>query len=475
MPLTDATATDHLNAIAHIVGVRHVIVDASEKAPYLREWRDVYQGKARAVVRPGSTAEVSELLAYCNAHRIALVPQGGNTGLVGGALPMGDGNEIILNMTRMNAVRAVDPASNAMTVEAGVTLLAAQEAAAKAARLFPLSLAAEGSCTIGGNLSTNAGGVAVLAYGNMRDLTLGLEVVLADGRVWNGLSMLRKDNTGYDLRNIFIGAEGTLGIITAATLKLFTQPRDQVAAFLGVPSPQDALALLALARGIAGDGAVTAFELIPRIGIDWVLKHAPQTRDPLPTPHRWYVLMELSGHRAEGLEEMADAIFTEAMERGLMDDGARALSLDQRAAFWKLRESLPTAQVPEGASVKHDVSVPVQHIPAFIADADKAVADFMPEARVVAFGHVGDGNVHYNVSRPLSMSDADFMARWDGMYEVVHGAVLRHGGSISAEHGIGRFKRDWLKRVKDPVALEMMRMMKAQFDPNGILNPGAVL
>lgn len=475
MPITEASKTDHLNAIAKIVGVRHVIVDGGEMAPYLREWRDLFHGRASAVIRPGSTGEVAALLAYCNENRIGIVPQGGNTGLVGGQIPMGDGREIIVNLTRMNAVRAVDASSNAMIVEAGVTLLAAQAAAEKADRLFPLSLAAEGTCTIGGNLGTNAGGVAVLAYGNMRDLTLGLEVVLADGRVWNGLSTLRKDNTGYDLKNLFIGAEGTLGIITAASLKMFPRPKAQVAAFLGVSTPEDALALLTLAREQAGGGAVTTFELIPRLGIEFVLRHTPQTRDPLPTPHRWYVLMELSAQRLDGLEELTESILTEAMERNLVQDGAMALSLDQRMAFWKLRESMTSSQIPEGASVKHDVAVPVLRVPQFLREADKAVQALVPGCRIVGFGHLGDGNIHYNVSRPEAMSDADFKARWPEMIEAVHGIVIGHGGSISAEHGIGRLKKDWLKRVKDPVALEMMRTLKTAFDPHGILNPGAIL
>ncbi|MGL4323899.1 MAG: FAD-binding oxidoreductase [Beijerinckiaceae bacterium] len=475
MPLNPDNAIDHLNAIAKIVGVRHVIVDDNEMKPFLREWRDIYHGRAQAIIRPGTTQEVSALLAYANAHRIAVVPQGGNTGMVGGQIPMNDGQDIVINLTRMNGVRAVDASSNAMTLEAGVTLLAAQDIAQKADRLFPLSLGAEGTCTIGGNLSTNAGGVAVLAYGNMRDLTLGLEVVLADGRVWNGLSSLRKDNTGYDLKNMFIGAEGTLGIITAATLKLLSRPRAQVTAFLGVASPDDALALLNLARDYAGSGMVTSFELIPRIGIDFVLKHTPQTRDPLPTPHRWYVLMELSSQRSEGLEELAEAILTDAMERNLVSDGAMALSLDQRQAFWKLRESMTSSQVPEGASIKHDIAVPVLRVPQFLREADQAVAALVPACRVVAFGHLGDGNIHYNISRPEAMRDADFKARWPELMEAVHGVVIALGGSISAEHGIGRLKKDWLRRVKDPVALEVMRAMKATLDPNGILNPGAVL
>ncbi|MDJ1157785.1 FAD-binding oxidoreductase [Chelatococcus sp. SYSU_G07232] len=460
--------------LAQIVGEQHLLTRTEDMAPHLREWRDLYRGAALAVVKPGATQEVAAIMRLATAEHLPVVPQGGNTGLVGGQIPDTSGTMLVLSLQRLDRVREVDPLTDTMTVEAGVTLQRAQEAAEEAGRLFPLSLASEGSCTVGGNIATNAGGTAVIAYGNTRDLVLGLEVVLADGRVWNGLGKLRKDNTGYDLKNLFVGSEGTLGIVTAAVLKLFPRPRSRATAFCGLASPAAALDLLTLAKRRAG-GAVTTFELMPRIGLDFVLRHAPGTRDPLAAAHRWYVLIELSSQLDGGIDDSLEAILGEAIEVGSVEDAALASSLEQRAAFWKLREALSEVQRHEGGSIKHDVSVPVAEVPAFLAEATAAVEAWMAGCRVVAFGHLGDGNIHYNVSQPVGADKAAFLARWDELNSLVHGIVARYAGSISAEHGIGRLKRHLLPEVKDPVALALMRDLKRTLDPDGILNPGAVL
>lgn len=460
--------------MAGIVGAKNVVTDADAMVPYLKEWRDLFRGKAQAVIRPGSTAEVAELVRLAAETGTVLVPQGGNTGLVGGQIPIADGREIILSLQRLDRIRAVDAQSDTMTVEAGVTLQRAQEAAEAAGRLFPLSLASEGSCTIGGNLSTNAGGTAVLAYGNARELCMGLEVVLADGRIWNGLRQLRKDNTGYDLKNLFIGAEGTLGIITAAVLKLFPLPAARATAFLAVPSPEAALELLNAAKAGAG-GTLITFELMSQLCMEFVLRHAPGTRDPLSEVSPWYVLMEVASQSSEGLDEAVETFLGEALEKGLVTDAALAGSLGQRADFWKLREMLSEVQSQEGGSIKHDVSVPLHAVPAFIARACTAVEALVPGCRPVPFGHMGDGNIHFNVSQPVGADKAAFIARWGEVNEAVHAIVGEMHGSISAEHGIGRLKRDLLPGVKDPVELDLMRTLKATLDPGRILNPGAVV
>jgi FAD/FMN-containing dehydrogenase len=464
-----------LDDIVKIVGARHAIVDRSDQSAYLEEPRGLFHGRALAVARPGTTAEVASLLALASRTGTPVVAQGGNTGLVGGQIPDDSGDAILLSLTRLNRVREVDTASDTMTVEAGLTLLKAQEVATAADRLFPLSLASEGSCTIGGNLSTNAGGVAVLAYGNARDLVLGLEVVLADGRVLNGLSKLRKDNTGYDLRNLFIGSEGTLGIITAAVLKLFPIPAGRATAFCGLASAEAGVRLLARMKTGAGS-ALTTFELIPRIALDMPLRHTPGTRDPLRQPHRWYVLAELSGQRASGdMNELAEALIGAAMEAGEVEDAALAASLEQAKAFWKIRESIPDAQRAEGPSIKHDISVPVACIPDFLKEADAAVEALIPNCRILAFGHVGDGNVHYNVFPPPGVDGGALLSRWQEVADRVNAVVRRLGGSISAEHGIGQLKRDQLPGAKDEVALSLMRALKRALDPDGVLNPGKVL
>jgi FAD/FMN-containing dehydrogenase len=463
-----------IEALAGIVGAKNVITDADAMVPYLKEPRGLFHGKAQAVVRPGSVAEVSAVMKWASETGATVVPQGGNTGMVGGQVPVAEGREIILSLQRLDKIRSVDVDGDTMTVEAGVILQKAQEAAEAAGRLFPLSLASEGSCTVGGNLSANAGGTAVIAYGNARELCLGLEVVLADGRVWNGLRQLRKDNTGYDLKNLFIGSEGTLGIITAAVLKLFPLPTARATAFLAVPDPEAALALLNKAKASAG-GTLTTFEIMPRIGLDFVVRHASGARDPLSEPSPWYVLMEVCAQAETGLTDAVEAFLGEALEEGLVTDAVLAGSLGQRADLWKLREMLSEVQTHEGGSIKHDVSVPLQATPEFLKRAIARVEAMVPGCRPVPFGHLGDGNIHFNVSQPVGADKAAYLAGWSAMNEAVHAIVTELKGSISAEHGIGRLKRSLLPGVKDPVELDLMRTVKAALDPKGVLNPGSVL
>jgi FAD/FMN-containing dehydrogenase len=454
-----------------IVGDKYAVTDPAEIAPYLTEERDLFHGRSPLVLRPGSTAEVSAICKLASEHRIALVPQGGNTGLVGGQTP--HNGEVVVSMRRLDKIRDIDTASNTMTCEAGVVLQIAQQRASEVDRLFPLSLGAEGSCTIGGNLSTNAGGTTALAYGVAREMALGLEVVLADGRILNALSKLKKDNTGYDLRNLFIGAEGTLGIITAATLKLFPKPHAVETAFVGVKSPAAALRLLSISQNEAA-GTLTSFELLSGIAVDFSIRHGIDIRDPLASKHAWYVLMELSSPRDDARAAL-ESILAQGLDDEIVDDAVIAANLAQRSAFWKLRDEMSAAQKPEGGSIKHDISVPVVAVPDFIEQANAAVVKLIPGARPVPFGHLGDGNIHYNVSQPVGGDAADFLARWHEVNALVFEIVLRMGGSISAEHGIGVLKRDELPEVKDKVAIELMRSIKAMLDPSGIMNPGKVL
>jgi FAD/FMN-containing dehydrogenase len=455
----------------NIVGDKYAVTDAADIAPYVTEERDLFHGRSPLVLRPGSTAEVSAICKLASEHRIALVPQGGNTGLVGGQTP--HNGEVVVSLRRMDAIREIDAASNTMTCEAGVILQVAQQKASEVDRLFPLSLGAEGSCTIGGNLSTNAGGTAALAYGVAREMAIGLEVVLADGRILNALSKLKKDNTGYDLRNLFIGAEGTLGIITAATLRLFPKPRAVETAFVGLKSPAEALKLLTTSQNEMG-GSLTSFELLSDIAVDFSVRHGVDVRHPLAGKHPWYVLMEVSSSREDARAGL-EAILEKGLQDGIVDDATIAANLSQRQGFWKLRDEMSAAQKPEGGSIKHDISVPVAAVPDFIAEADAAVVKLIPGSRPVPFGHLGDGNIHYNVSQPIGSNAADFLARWHEVNAVVFAIVLRMGGSISAEHGIGVLKRDELPDVKDKVAVELMRSIKAMLDPLGIMNPGKVL
>ena len=461
--------SDALNRLAAVVGEAHAIRNAVEMDGYMREWRQIWTGRSPLVLRPGSTDEVSRILAIANETRTVIVPQAGNTGLCGGQIPTDAGNEVVLSLDRMTRILDVDPADNTITVEAGAVLKSVQDAADAVDRLFPLSLASEGSCRIGGNLSTNAGGLNVIAYGNTRDLCLGLEVVLADGRIWNGLKRLRKDNTGYDLRDLFIGAEGTLGIITAAVMKLFPKPKSRETAFIAVPSPQAAVDFLSLAQDMSGN-RVVGFELIAEIALQFSIRHAG-VRHPLAEASPWYVLAELS----DPVPGAMMAIFEAAMARGLVTDAALAQSDAQRHDFWTARELISESQKPEGGSIKHDVAVPVSKVPQFLVEADAAVSRLVPGARFVSFGHLGDGNIHYNISQPVGMDKARFLDMWNEMNDVVFEVVGRFNGSISAEHGIGRLKAHRMPDIKSPVELDMMRGLKRMLDPNSILNPGRVL
>ena len=465
-------APELLSRFAAIVGPKYAVTEKSAQEPYLVEMRDLYHGRTPVVLRPGSVDEVSAILKLANDTRTAIVPQGGNTGLVGGQIP--HSGEVLLSLTRLDKIREIDPVSNTMTVEAGVTLQRAREAAAEADRLYPQLLPSEGSCTIGGNLSTNAGGTAAIAHGIARSHALGLEVVLADGRVLHNLNKLKKDNTGYDLKNLFIGSEGTLGIITAAVLRLVPRPRSVETAFAGVPSPQAAVDLLTLAEQHTS-GGVTSFEMMLRAGVEAVVKHDSASRNPLAKSYPWYVLIELSSQARSGLRAVMEDILSQGHEKGLVLDATIADSVQQGKAFWRIRELFGEVQRHIGASIKHDVSVPVANVPAFIADADAAVMKFIPGSKTLPFGHVGDGNIHYNVMQPEGADKAQFLARWDDVNAVVFEVVKKYGGSISAEHGVGVMKRGILPKYKDPVALELMRSLKRTLDPNGILNPGKVL
>ena len=464
-----------LDRIAEIVGPRgHTRVPA-EIEPLTKSWRDNWQGWVPMVVKPATTEEVAAVVKVCAETNTPIVPQGGNTGLTGASQPHADGSEIILSLSRMNRIREIDTLNDTITVEAGVVLQTIQQAAAEADRLFPLSLGAQGSCQIGGNLSTNAGGTQVLRYGNTRALALGLEVVLPDGRVWNGLRGLRKDNTGYDLKQMFIGAEGTLGIITAAVLRLFPKPRDIQTAMVAVPDPAAAVKLLGLARKFAGE-AVTGFELLKRNCFEITVKHIPGTVDPIAEAHPWYVLVELTGQGAPGtlggpLEEMLAA----GLEQGLVRDASIAQSGQQSAQMWKLREGTAEAQNYEGASIKHDVSVPVSKMPTFIAEATDALERAYPGIRIVCFGHIGDGNVHYNPAQPVGADKTAFTAETPKINRIVHDLVAKYDGSISAEHGLGRLRMAEAAHYKSAVEIDLMRTVKHALDPRNIMNPGKVV
>jgi FAD/FMN-containing dehydrogenase len=458
-----------------IVGEKNALRDPRDIEPYLIEPREKFGGKTSMVLRPSEVEEVSAILKLATATGTAIIPQGGNTGLVGGQMPDESGQQVILSLSRLNRIRSIDPAGNLAIVEAGVVLKTLQDAAENEGRLFPLSLGSEGSCQIGGNLSSNAGGTAVLAYGNTRELCLGVEVVLPTGEILNDLRYVKKDNTGYDLKDLFVGAEGTLGVITAAVVKLFPLPRGKGVAYAGLASPEDALKLLGLAQGHAGP-SLTGFELMPRIGVEFSVAHTDGVRDPLDAPHQWYVLIDISSSRsAEDARETIEAILMEAYEAGLVEDAAIADSTAQEKSFWHMREAMSLAQRPEGGSIKHDISVPVAKIPDFIAEADAAVLDLIPGARIVCFGHMGDGNLHYNISQPVGADKEAFLARWVEINKRVHDIVRSYKGSISAEHGIGQLKRKELSETKSPVALDLMRRIKKSFDPAGIMNPGKVL
>jgi FAD/FMN-containing dehydrogenase len=473
--LNESSFPDLLDRFAEIVGPAHALRAPADVEPYVHERRGLWTGSSPLVLRPGSVEEVSRIMALATKTGTPVVPQGGNTGLVGGGTPDMSGSQIVLSLSRLNRIREIDTLSNTITAEAGVVLQALHDAADGADRLFPLSLASQGSCEIGGNLSTNAGGIAVLAYGNTRELCLGVEVVLPTGEVFDDLRKLKKDNTGYDLKNLFVGAEGTLGVITAAVLKLFPKPRGREVAIAGLQSPEAALALLGRALERAGSG-LTSFELIGALPMEFALKHVPGAVRPLADQWPWYALLEVSSGRSEEearatLEELLAA----AMEAGSVGDAVLAGSIARQRALWMLREGVSDAQRFEGASIKHDISVPVASIPEFIARAAPAVASVSPEARVVCFGHMGDGNLHYNISQPVGVAGEAFLDLYRPMNKAVHDVVRSLDGSISAEHGIGRLKRDELAATAPPIGLELMRRIKGAFDPAGIMNPGKVI
>ena len=457
-----------------IVGDRGM-VDPAEAKPFETDWRDNYHGRAAAVVRPASTEEVSRVVKLLGALRVPIVPQGGNTSLCGASVPDASGTQVVVSLARMNRVRAVDPENNTMTVEAGCVLANLQAEAQKHDRLFPLSLGAQGSCQIGGNLSTNAGGTGVLRYGNTRELVMGLEVVLPDGRTWDGLRGLRKDNTGYDLKHLFVGAEGTLGIITAAVMKLFPLPRSYATAFVAVESPAAAVKLLSRLRDRCGE-RITGFELLARICLDLVIEHIPGSRDPLPARHPWYVLVELSDSTEGGsLDALLEEALGAAAGDGLVLDAALAASGTQRNEFWALRENVSEAQKVDGASIKHDVSVPVSQVPVLIGRANAELARRYPDIRIVAFGHVGDGNIHYNCSKAERQEAKAFFDQAPDVNHVVYEVVRSLGGSISAEHGLGQLKREEITHYKSELELDLMRAIKRTLDPHGLMNPGKVL
>ena len=461
-------------ALRHIVGDAHVLEGGAEPG-YEQDWRRRWHGRARAIVRPGSTTEVAQVMALCAARHVPVVPQGGNTGLVGGGVPDATGTQVLLSTKRLNRVREIDPANLTLTAEAGCVLQDVQQVAQDRRLLFPLSLAAEGSCTIGGNLATNAGGTQVLRFGNARDLCLGLEVVTPTGEVWQGLSGLRKDNTGYDLRGLYVGSEGTLGIITAATLKVFPAPEAVVTALAACATLQDCVSLLALAQRRLATG-LTGFEVMNRFSLELVARHFPQLPRPLPGAP-WTVLLELSDAEGEvGARARVEALLEAALEDGCVQDATVAQSLAQSHGMWHLRESIPLAQAEEGLNIKHDISVPVSAIPAFVARTDEALAQHCPGIRLVNFGHLGDGNLHYNVQAPVGEDAPRFLAEHEhAVNTLVYDAVQACGGSISAEHGVGELKRDELQERKPPVALALMRAIKAALDPAGLMNPGRML
>ena len=463
-----------LDALREAVGAAHVLTEG-DLSKYELDWRKRYRGKALAVVRPGNAAEVSTVVKLCFERSVGVVVQGGNTGLVGASVPDASGTQLLLSLTRLNHIRELDAANLTITVEAGCILQTVQEAAAAKGLLFPLSLAAEGSCTVGGNLATNAGGTQVLRFGNARELCLGLEVVTSNGELWQGLSGLRKDNTGYALRDLYVGSEGTLGVITAATLKLFPQPAASMTALAAVPTLEAAVTLLQLAQTRLGAG-LTGFEVMSEVAVNLVRAEFPQLKQPLP-PSPWLVLLEQSDTESElHARSLFEGLLEQALKVELISDAAVAESMEQSNAMWHLRESIPLAQAQHGINIKHDVSVPVSLIPAFVASTDSALVQAFPGIAIVNFGHLGDGNLHYNVQPPEGGDTAAFLSSHEAAVNaMVYDAVSAHGGSISAEHGIGTLKRDALVQHKSPVAIALMRSIKAALDPAGIMNPGRLL
>ncbi len=458
-----------------IVGVNHALVDQDVISSYLVEQRGLYHGRTPLVLRPSSPKEVSEIMKLASATGTPIVPQGGNTGLVGAQQPDETANEIIVSMERLNRIRSIDVEGNLALVEAGVVLHTLQEKVDEKGRFFPLSLGSEGSCQIGGNLSSNAGGTGVLAYGNTRELCLGLEVVLPDGRILDDLRYVKKDNSGYDLKDLFIGAEGTLGIITAAVMKLFPKPQGKAVAYAGMKSPEKALELLLLAQKKAGS-MLTGFELMAKVGMEMSLNYVKGARAPLEHESEWYVLLDLSSSHSDGeANNTMEDILADALQQGIIEDASIARSVGQQKEFWQLREDMSPAQKLEGGSIKHDISVPIASIPDFISEAAKIIETISPGARIVCFGHMGDGNLHYNVSQPVGADKQAYLSLWGEMNHRVHTLVMSYNGSFSAEHGIGQLKRKELVAFKSPVALSLMRSIKQLFDPKDIMNPGKML
>jgi len=473
--MTDSVSDLFLAHCRELIGVEHVLTDEADVAPYLTDWRGRFTGRARAVLRPHDAAQVAGLVRLCATHRVPVVPQGGRTGLVVGSVPDESGQAVVLSLRRLNRIRAVDPINRTMTVDAGCILHDIQQAASHHGMLFPLSLAAEGSCTIGGNLATNAGGTGVLRYGNTRELCLGLEVVTARGELWDGLRGLRKDNTGYDLRDLYIGAEGTLGVITGAVLKLFPQPKAGITALVALSSCRDALALLGMAQDTAGP-TLTGYELMSDVCLRLVGKHFPDLPRPFPQTHPQYALLELSSHESEQhAVRLLEETIERALEAGLAQDAVVATSIAQSRALWAIREHIPLAQAADGKNIKHDISVPISRIADFVEKTDVLLEHAWPGVQVVCFGHLGDGNLHYNIAPPEGTPHEAFLAYQGDVNRIVHDSVAAFAGSISAEHGIGALKRDELPRYKAQVELDLMRAIKAALDPLGIMNPGKIL
>ncbi len=468
-------STAFLASLKQLVGDAFVLTEAQAMEPYLADWRGRFTGKALAVVRPNSVVQVAALVKACAGQRVPIVPQGGRTGLVLGSVPDASGTAIVLSLGRLNKVRSIDPVNRTITVDAGCILADIQQAAAQVGCLFPLSLAAEGSCSIGGNLSTNAGGTAVLRYGNMRELCLGLEVVNAQGECWDGLRGLRKDNTGYDLRDLFIGAEGTLGIITGAVLKLFPQPKANITAFVGLSTPEQALKLLSIAQDRCG-ASLTGFELMSHLCLQLVARHFPALPRPFVSPHAQYVLLELSSSESDAHAiALLEGTIEQAIESAVADDAIVATSIAQSQGLWQVREHIPLAQAADGKNIKHDISLPISRMPEFIAVTEAQLHQHFPNCQLVCFGHLGDGNLHFNVAPPHGVAHDDFLQQQAAINRLVYDSVAAFGGSISAEHGIGALKVDDLKRYKSEVELNMMRAVKIALDPLGIMNPGKVL
>lgn len=463
-----------IERLSHLVGDSGLVLDAAGQAPYVRDWLGKWQGSTPVVVRPRNATEVSAVMRLCHQTRIPVVPQGGNTGMSGGATPDASGAQVILSLNRMKRIREVDPVNNTLCADAGVLLADVQAAARGAGRYFPLSLGAEGSCTIGGNLATNAGGTGVLRYGNTRDLALGLEVVLPDGRVWNGLRGLRKDNTGYDLKSLFIGSEGTLGIITGAVLKLYPAPSGRVTAWAGAETPSQVVGLLTRLQAACGE-RLTAFEMMSAHCLDLVVAHVSGAANPLAGRHPYYVMLELSDTEPAGLPALLEAALAAALADGQIQDCVIAMNDTQAQSMWRLREGISQAQVRAGKAVKHDIALPISRLAAFVEEADLALVSDFPGLPIVNFGHIGDGNLHYNVLLPLDVNASEYARLSAALNRRVHDLVAQRGGSISAEHGVGQLRRDELRRYKSPVEMDLMLMIKRALDPNQLMNPGKLL